>query len=182
MLQQGRHIRLAAAASLTFVVLAGQACAGDPSRSGPSPTSPQASLTVAGYLEQDARFDLFVRLVEEGTLGFFDIMAGPEFRNNTLFVPTDAAFEALGQDMIDLLIAEERERARIRLHIVPFPLPSEKFESRVYETAHGSGELTMEVEGAAVTVSGAQVIDTDIPVSNGTLHVIDKVLGIDEPQ
>jgi uncharacterized surface protein with fasciclin (FAS1) repeats len=30
------------------------------------------------------------------------------------------------------------------------------------------------------TVNGAGIIETDLPVNNGTLHVIDDVLGLDD--
>jgi uncharacterized surface protein with fasciclin (FAS1) repeats len=164
------------------VVLASPACVtGETGETSPSP-SPEQDQSIAESLQADGRFTLFIRLLVEGSVGLFDVMGSADFRTQTLFAPIDEGWGSNGDEKLEgLLDGDSSVRLRvIRLHILPRPLTSEQFETATFQTAHGSGVLEMDNSRDIATVNGAGIIETDLPVNNGTLHVIDDVLGLDD--
>lgn len=128
-------------------------------------------------LASDGRFEIMIELLG----GFVDRMRDPSW-NGTLFAPTDETFRSLPADTLARLRddANLAERTQvIRAHILPFRLPAERFESRALGTAHGEHELQMVVRGDVVSVDGATVVEADLIGTNGVVHVIDGVLGLD---
>jgi uncharacterized surface protein with fasciclin (FAS1) repeats len=101
----------------------------------------------------------------------------------TIFAPVNSAFEALPEGTVDALLADPTGDLTTILtqHVVPG-------ESLVAEdlTAAGTvanvaeGELTITAEGDTVTVDAgggpATVVCANVPVANGTVHLIDTVL------
>jgi uncharacterized surface protein with fasciclin (FAS1) repeats len=96
----------------------------------------------------------------------------------TVFAPTDAAFAALPEGMVDeLLKPENKDRltAILTYHLVPGAVMSgDLSDGMMVATAQGS-EVTITTMGG-VKVEGANVVAADIPASNGVIHVIDAVI------
>jgi uncharacterized surface protein with fasciclin (FAS1) repeats len=97
----------------------------------------------------------------------------------TVFAPTNAAFEALGEDTLNSLLkpANKSELSEIlTYHVVPGELTSSELsDGQKLKTVQG-GTLTVKIADGEVTVNGATVVTPDVEASNGVVHVIDEVL------
>jgi transforming growth factor-beta-induced protein len=93
----------------------------------------------------------------------------------TVFAPTEAAFAALsavpsGQALVDVLT----------YHVVPATVPSSALSNgQVVTTVEGS-TFTVNLGGSVTITDGSgetvDVIVTDVPATNGVVHVIDAVI------
>ncbi len=95
----------------------------------------------------------------------------------TVFAPTDAAFEVLGQETIDALLADPKgDLTDILLyHVVGAKaLSSSLFEGQEIETLNGQN-VTVSLQGG-VMINDAMVVVADLESDNGVVHVIDAVL------
>jgi uncharacterized surface protein with fasciclin (FAS1) repeats len=96
----------------------------------------------------------------------------------TVFAPTDDAFAKLPAGTVeDLLKPENKEKlvAILTYHVVPGKVMAADVKTMQAKTVNGK-ELSIKVEGGAVTVDNAKVVKTDVPASNGVIHVIDTVV------
>ena len=95
----------------------------------------------------------------------------------TVFAPTNAAFEALPAGLLEKLLLPDNKETLVKIltyHVIP---------SKVLAADVADGEVTT-VEGSTfeistmggVKVNTANVTATDVPASNGVIHVIDAVL------
>lgn len=81
--------------------------------------------------------------------------------NLTLLAPTNEAFEAIDDDVWDSLMEEENRDELIALlkrHIISSEVPSE------------------DINEATTSIDNDNLVETDIEVSNGIIHIIDKVM------
>ena len=101
----------------------------------------------------------------------------------TVFAPTDDAFAALPEGMLEELLADPETLKQILLyHVVGDVVMADTVVTLdEAETLEGS-KVEIEVVDGKVFVNDSQVTSTDIEASNGVIHVIDKVLvpGMDE--
>ena len=101
----------------------------------------------------------------------------------TVFAPTDDAFAALPEGMLEGLLADTESLTQILLyHVVGDVVMADTVVTLdEAETLEGS-KVEIEVVDGKVFVNDSQVTSTDIKASNGVIHVIDKVLvpGMDE--
>lgn len=96
----------------------------------------------------------------------------------TVFAPTDSAFAKLPKESLaNLLKPENKDQlaAILTYHVVPGTLKAMDIKSGKVKTVNGK-ELEIVVNGGVVTVEGAKVVTTDIPASNGVIHLVDTVL------
>jgi transforming growth factor-beta-induced protein len=95
----------------------------------------------------------------------------------TVFAPNDAAFAKLGKGTIEGLLKDKTALRRIlTYHVVPGKVPASKVvNSRWLETAEGQS-LMVKTDDTGVRIDGARILATDIPASNGIIHVIDTVV------
>ncbi|MBT8334724.1 MAG: fasciclin domain-containing protein [Deltaproteobacteria bacterium] len=97
----------------------------------------------------------------------------------TVFAPTDEAFAKLPAGTVEgLLKPENKEKLQAILlyHVVPGKvMASDVVKLSSAKTANDM-QLAIMVDGKAVKVNDAQVIQTDIMTSNGIIHVIDTVM------
>ena len=91
----------------------------------------------------------------------------------TVFAPTDEAFTAAGINLDDL---DSDTLANIlTYHVVSGKVMSSDLTDGMEATALSGGMLKFTI-GDTVSVNDALVTIADVPVSNGVIHVIDKVL------
>ncbi|NDK55079.1 fasciclin domain-containing protein [Pontibacter fetidus] len=99
--------------------------------------------------------------------------------NYTFFAPTNEAFAALPAGTLEGLKQRGNKFELTNLlqsHIIPKRVASSEMKNNMkLQTAH-NGEVTVERNGNALKVGGANVITMDVGASNGIVHVIDKVL------
>lgn len=95
----------------------------------------------------------------------------------TVFAPTDAAFAALPEGALEMVLADTELLTRIlTYHVVAGAVTSDMLSDMSVATLE-TGELAITVaEDGTVMVNDATVITADIGASNGIIHVIDKVL------
>ena len=97
----------------------------------------------------------------------------------TVFAPTDAAFAKLPEGTVaDLLKPENKEKlvAILTYHVVPGKvMAADVVKLSGAKTVQGN-EVKIKVVDGSVMVDGAKVVNTDIPCSNGVIHVIDAVI------
>lgn len=119
-------------------------------------------------------FSILVTAVTEA--GLVDTLStgGPY----TVFAPTNAAFEALGQQTIDAVLADKEQLTNIlTYHVVEGKVMAQDVLGLTSATALNGGTLNVTVEDAKkVMINDATVVTTDIEASNGVIHVIDTVL------
>ena len=92
----------------------------------------------------------------------------------TVFAPSDAAFTAAGISLDDL---DADTLANIlTYHVVSGKVMSTDLSNGMMATALNGGTLVFSISEGSVSVNGANVILANVPVSNGVIHVIDKVM------
>lgn len=96
----------------------------------------------------------------------------------TVFAPTNAAFEALGQETIDAVLADKEQLTSIlTYHVVEGNVTSDQVVNLTEATTVNGATLPITVmEDGTVKVGNATVVTADIQASNGVIHVIDTVL------
>ncbi len=108
--------------------------------------------------------------------GLVDVLSGEG--PFTVFAPTDDAFAALPDGLLDALLLEENVEILAQIltyHVVSGLVYSTDVTTGDVASVEGS-TIAVEVSDAGVTVNGANVIDVDIEASNGVIHVIDAVI------
>lgn len=95
----------------------------------------------------------------------------------TIFAPTDAAFAALPEGLLEALLDDpDTLRAILLYHVLPREVRSgEVVSSDEARTAQGE-RVTFEVRGGSAFVNQAAIVQADIDTSNGVIHVIDSVI------
>nr|NIP81544.1 fasciclin domain-containing protein [Gemmatimonadota bacterium]NIQ56967.1 fasciclin domain-containing protein [Gemmatimonadota bacterium]NIU77138.1 fasciclin domain-containing protein [Gammaproteobacteria bacterium]NIX46459.1 fasciclin domain-containing protein [Gemmatimonadota bacterium]NIY10774.1 fasciclin domain-containing protein [Gemmatimonadota bacterium] len=127
-------------------------------------------------------------VVDVAILNGFDALVGavraaglePALRDPTasltVFAPTDAAFDAIGPVPTD----PGTLTPILTYHVVGSEAYAADLSDGQVLTTLQSGTLTVLIDGGTVTLDGArntaEVAATDVPASNGVIHVIDTVL------
>ncbi len=99
----------------------------------------------------------------------------------TVFAPTDEAFAKLPKGTVEELLKPENKdklKAILTYHVVSGKVMAAdvvKIDGKKVQTVQGS-PVAIKVDGGTVMVGKATVTKTDIPTSNGVIHVIDTVL------
>ncbi|MCH1445172.1 MAG: fasciclin domain-containing protein [Luminiphilus sp.] len=138
-----------------------------------------STLTIAEIAASDENFETLVAAASAGNL--LGTMSDPD-ADITVFAPTDAAFEALGENAVSYLLDNPELLESTLLHHV---LAAEV--TSIDAIAAAGGTVTMAngedasigfgESGRTLTINSANITVTDIVASNGIIHVIDSVLG-----
>lgn len=98
----------------------------------------------------------------------------------TVFAPTNEAFEALPEGVLDQLLQPENQetlRQVLTYHVLPQPVVAADVTTGDVPTlANVPLAVVVDEATGAVMVNNAQVIGPDIMASNGIIHAIDQVL------
>lgn len=95
----------------------------------------------------------------------------------TVFAPTNAAFEALPEGLLEKLLLPENKEVLTKIltyHVVPSKVMAADVAAGDVTTLEGSA-FAITTEGG-VKVNASNVTATDVAASNGVIHVIDAVL------
>jgi uncharacterized surface protein with fasciclin (FAS1) repeats len=95
----------------------------------------------------------------------------------TVFAPTNAAFEALPAGLLEKLLLPENKDVLVKIltyHVVGAKVMAADVTAGDVTSLEGS-TFAVTTDGG-VMVNAANVITTDIPASNGVIHVIDAVI------
>lgn len=97
----------------------------------------------------------------------------------TVFAPTDEAFAALPEGLVDALLLPENVEILqdiLLFHvIVGSEVTSDMVAAGDVEMANGD-MATIAVDGANITIAGAPIAAVDVAASNGVIHVVSAVM------
>jgi uncharacterized surface protein with fasciclin (FAS1) repeats len=97
----------------------------------------------------------------------------------TVFAPTDEAFAKLPKGTVEHLLKAENKAKLVAIltyHVVPGKvMAADVVKVREAKTVQG-GSLKVNASSGKVMIDNATVVKTDIPASNGVIHVIDTVV------
>ena len=99
----------------------------------------------------------------------------------TVFAPNNAAFEALGGTLENLLESGNMDNLVdvLTYHVIPGEYRAADLSDGAMLATVETGEVTFTADGMSPSgfkVNGANIVATDIEVSNGVIHLIDDVL------
>lgn len=144
----------------------------------PEPFVPKRSYpdgSLPAYLAGDERFTMFLTLLERDAFLLDRLLDRPD-DTYTLFVPTDEAFDRLDAVTFDALETDANlVTGIVERHFLRRSLSSDGFAS-AYVFAGMSrrmSRLALVVDGDTIWFGDARVIETDIAVGNGWIHVLD---------
>jgi uncharacterized surface protein with fasciclin (FAS1) repeats len=97
----------------------------------------------------------------------------------TVFAPTDEAFAALPDGLVDALLLPENVDVLTDILLFHVIAGSEITSGMVapgdVEMANG-GLATIVIEDGIITIAGAEIVGVDVEASNGVIHVLDAVM------
>ena len=124
--------------------------------------------------------DDFTTLVAALQATGLDATLADDSKTYTVFAPTDAAFEKLGQETINALLGDTDTLSNILLyHVFPDAAVDSTtaigLAGSMIEMANGD-EVAVVLSDGKLFINQSEVVTTDIVASNGVIHVIDTVL------
>lgn len=139
---------------------------------GACATHAPAPQAVAATLAQTPSLDTFNALVTQA--GLTDTLKGTG--PYTVFAPSDAAFKAVPEKtMAELRSNPAMLKDVLSYHIVPGNITATEVRPGKIKTLQGAS-LDLSRAGAFITVEDAMVEKADIQATNGTVHIVDRVL------
>lgn len=129
-------------------------------------------MNIVEVASSDARFSTLVLAVK--TAGLVETLSseGPF----TVFAPTNEAFEALGKETLDAVLADKAKLTSIlTYHVAPQKLDAATVLAQTSITTVQGQELKV-TSAPTPKVNDADIIATDILAENGVIHAINKVL------
>jgi uncharacterized surface protein with fasciclin (FAS1) repeats len=158
---------LGASAALLLGLSAGPVAARQP-----GPSIVEAAVAVNA---QSGEFDHLIAAVARA--GLVDTLSAN--RQLTVFAPTDAAFEELFT-ALGVSGVSEIPVGTLRAVLLNHVVPGERMSGDVLSAARirtiGKGFLRPSVHDGSAWIDDARIVLPDVDVSNGVIHVIDKVL------
>jgi len=139
-------------------------------------TMAEATQSIAEVASSNPDFSTLVSLV--GAAGLAETLSGPG--TFTVFAPTNEAFAKVDKATLDALAADPNGALKdvLTLHVLPTEVMAADAKAAVgtcVATVNG-GKLKVEESGADLTIGGSKIVKTDIPATNGVIHVIDTVI------
>lgn len=97
----------------------------------------------------------------------------------TVFAPTNAAFAALPDGTLDMLLLPENKKKLVAIltyHVVSGKVMAADVVTLTEATSLQGDTIAISASESGVMVDSANVVTTDIKASNGVIHVIDAVI------
>ena len=179
--------RLFAAAAVTGLVVL-SACGSDSNDADDASETTEAPASTDDMDEGDMD-ETGTIVVVAGTNGSFGTLVAAVTAANlvetlesegpfTVFAPTDDAFAALPEGLVDCLLLEENVDALssiLTYHVVAGEVLSTDLTDGPVETVQGE-DITVDLTDGVVLNETFNVVIADVPASNGVIHAIDGVL------
>jgi uncharacterized surface protein with fasciclin (FAS1) repeats len=163
-----KRLRLLAIAALMSVPLTASAQEGQGYAPAAAPEGDIIETAAAA-----GSFTTFARAIEAAGLTETLKGEGPF----TVFAPTDEAFAKLPKSTLDALLKDrEKLAAVLTYHVVPQRVGSADVARLTSARTVNGKAVPISAADGKVMVGNATVIQTDIPATNGVIHVIDTVL------
>jgi len=95
----------------------------------------------------------------------------------TLFAPTNEAFAKIPKDVLDKLLANKTALTDVlTYHVISGAFWSSSLSNGMMPKTVEGKTLTIKIDDAGVMINDAKVVEADVAVTNGVIHVIDTVL------
>ncbi len=136
--------------------------------------SAMSSNSIVDIASSEEAFSILTAALSAADL--VDVLAGEG--PFTVFAPTNAAFEALPEGILEALLAPENRDVLVAIltyHVVPGEITASDLMEGDVDTVAGSPIMVMLSDGG-VMVNDANVVQADIMASNGVIHVIDRII------
>jgi uncharacterized surface protein with fasciclin (FAS1) repeats len=131
-----------------------------------------APMTIADTAARTPQLTTLNKLINDAGLADTLRGAGPY----TVFAPTDDAFKAVPAATLEALGKDkERLKAVLAYHVVAGQMLAADVKNGPAKTLQGAN-VALSKSGTFVTVEDAVVTQADVAVTNGVVHVIDRVL------
>ncbi|MBZ0308120.1 MAG: fasciclin domain-containing protein [Anaerolineae bacterium] len=152
-----------------------------------------AGNTIADVVSTDSQFTTLLSAVQAADPSVLGRLSDPNAQL-TLFAPTDEAFEALGEEELNALLADSGNLTNTLLyHVVNGKVlladitaafeSEEDVDGLVAQTLlTGNALLITQDEEGNYYVNGAKIITTDIETANGIIHVVEAVITLPEAE
>jgi len=136
---------------------------------------PFMSNDIVATAQANADFSTLVELVVAA-----DLVEALQGSGLTVFAPTNAAFEALGEETLATLALPENKQMLsdiLSYHVVPGVVTADQLQDgAMVATLLDGEELTVTLDADGAQINDANVAMADILTSNGIIHVVDKVI------
>ena len=134
-------------------------------------TSP-APKTIADTAAATPQLSTLNKLISDAGLAETLRSPGPY----TVFAPTNDAFKAVPAKTLDALAKDPALlKSVLSYHVIAGKVASADVKNGPAKTVQGAN-VALAKAGSFVTIDDAVVTTADVPVSNGVVHVIDRVL------
>ncbi len=152
-----------------------------------------AGNTIADMVSSDPQFTTLLSAVQAADPSVLGRLSDPNAQL-TIFAPTNEAFEALGEDELNTLLADSGQLTNTLLyHVVNGKVlladitaafeSQEDVDALMAQTLlTGNTLLITRDEEGNYYVNGAKIITTDIETVNGVIHVIEAVITLPEAE
>ena len=136
--------------------------------------APAARQNIIGTAAAAGQFKTLLSLAKQA--GLVGALSGPG--PLTVFAPTDAAFKAVPKATLPELASNKQALRRVLLyHVVKGDVTAARVVKLDSARTLAGPTISIQVRGGSVFLNGStKVVKTDVPASNGTIHVINKVL------
>jgi uncharacterized surface protein with fasciclin (FAS1) repeats len=136
--------------------------------------APAARQNIVGTAAATGQFKTLLSLAKQAGLVGALSASGPL----TVFAPTDSAFKAVPKATLRQLASNPKALRRVLLyHVVKGDLTAARVVKLTSAKTLAGPTISIQVRGGSVFLNGStKVVKTDVPASNGTIHVINKVL------
>ena len=144
-----------------------------PTTEAPTTEAPAEEQDIVAIASGNEDFSTLVAAV--AAAGLVEVLQGEG--PFTVFAPTNDAFAALPEGLVDKLLLEENKDVLVKIltyHVVSGAVLAADVTAGEVPSVEGQN-ITVTTEGG-VMVNNANVIATDVIASNGVIHVIDAVI------
>lgn len=140
----------------------------------PSAGAPAQERDIVGTAASAGQFKTLVSLAKKA--GLAGALKGPG--PLTVFAPTDAAFKKVPKSTLKQLAANRAQLRKVLLyHVVKGDAKAAKVVTLKRAKTLAGSAVRIKVRGGKVYLNGStRVVKTDVDASNGTIHVINRVL------
>lgn len=140
----------------------------------PTSMAEQTNGDITTVLANDPRFSTFTKAIDMAKLNDTLRATGPM----TIFAPTNDAFAALPAGQLDQLLADPTQLGHLlSYHVVSGTMKAADIMTMTSLPTLDGKPIQVTKDGNGIMLNGTtHLMTTDIPTTNGVIHVIDKVL------
>jgi uncharacterized surface protein with fasciclin (FAS1) repeats len=160
--------------ALAGIVAAVAVLAGTVGNASGAAAAPSAQQNIVQTAAAAGQFKTLLSLAKQA--GLVGALSGPG--PLTVFAPTDAAFKAVPKATLSRLGKDPKALRRVLLyHVVKGNVTAARVVKLTSAKTLAGPAISIDVRGSSVFLNGStKVVKTDIAATNGTIHVINKVL------